>query len=310
MTVTPATRARCPGPGSNPESKTMKRQDFRFFHRLRVRWAEVDMQKIVFNGHYLMYLDTAMADFWRVLAVPYEEAMQALGGDLYVKKAGLEYHASARYDDQLDVALKCSRIGTSSIVFAGAIFRGDTLLVGGELVYVFADPASQKSRPVPQALRDIFADYESGELMTEVRLGNWDDLGKDAARVRTEVFVHEQGVPIAMEWDEADQTAVHAVAYNRLGQPVATGRLLTYQPGVSKIGRMAVSRVLRGSNLGRGILQALMGTAAARGDLEVLLHAQRSAEGFYSRLGFAARGGPFDEVGIPHIEMFSPIRRG
>jgi len=40
----------------------LKRQNFRFFHRLRVRWAEVDMQKIVFNAHYQKYFDTAMAD--------------------------------------------------------------------------------------------------------------------------------------------------------------------------------------------------------------------------------------------------------
>ena len=68
----------------------MKRADFRFFHRLRVRWVEVDMQKIVFNGHYLMYFDTAIADYWRSLALPYEESMHQLGGDLYVKKASLE----------------------------------------------------------------------------------------------------------------------------------------------------------------------------------------------------------------------------
>ena len=49
----------------------MNRQDFRFFHALRVRWVEVDMQKIVFNGHYLMYLDTAVSDYWRALALPY-----------------------------------------------------------------------------------------------------------------------------------------------------------------------------------------------------------------------------------------------
>ena len=47
-----------------------KRSDFRFFHRLRVRWAEVDMQKIVFNAHYLMYFDTAIADYWRAMAMP------------------------------------------------------------------------------------------------------------------------------------------------------------------------------------------------------------------------------------------------
>jgi YbgC/YbaW family acyl-CoA thioester hydrolase len=53
------------------ESTTLYRSDFRCFHRLRVRWAEVDMQKIVFNGHYLMYIDTAMSDYWRALALPY-----------------------------------------------------------------------------------------------------------------------------------------------------------------------------------------------------------------------------------------------
>src|SRR5262245_36963886 len=110
---------------SSIESTRMKRQDFRFFHRLRVRWAEVDMQKIVFNAHYLMYFDTAISDYWRAMALPYEEAMQALGGDLYVKKATVEYHASARMDDQVDVALKCARVGNSSIQFTGAIFRAD-----------------------------------------------------------------------------------------------------------------------------------------------------------------------------------------
>ena len=131
----------------------MTRNEFRFFHRLRVRWAEVDMQKIVFNAHYLMYFDTAVADYWRALALPYEEAMHQLDGDLYVKKATVEFHASARMDDQLDIGLKCARIGNSSMQFTGAIFRGDQLLITGELVYVFADPATQTSRPVPPGRR-------------------------------------------------------------------------------------------------------------------------------------------------------------
>ena len=48
---------------------SMQRSDFRNFHRLQVRWVEVDMQKIVFNAHYLMYFDTAMSDYWRRLAL-------------------------------------------------------------------------------------------------------------------------------------------------------------------------------------------------------------------------------------------------
>ncbi len=281
----------------------MKRQDFRFFHRLRVRWAEVDMQKIVFNAHYLMYFDTAVADYWRAIALPYEAAMQRLDGDLYVKKATVEFNASARMDDRLDIGLKCARIGNSSMTFGGAIFRGDELLVTCELVYVFADPDSQTSRPVPPPLRELLTGYEAGNDVVEVRTGRWDSLGSDAAAIRTEVFVQEQRIPKELEWDDADASALHAVAYNRLGQPVATGRLLQSEAGVARIGRMAVDRVLRGCGLGERVLLALMAAASERGDHDAVLHAQRSAESFYARLGYVARGAVFEEAGIEHIEM-------
>ena len=281
-----------------------QRSDFRFFHRLRVRWAEVDMQKIVFNAHYLMYFDTAIADYWRALALPYQASMDLLEGDLYVVKATVEFHASARVDDQLEVAMKCSHIGKSSMVFHGAIFRGDEHLISGEIVYVFADPSTQKSRPVPTALREILLGYEAGEPVATVKTGRWAELGVDAQPIRTAVFVEEQRIPKELEWDAADADALHAVAYNRLGQPVASGRLLAYQPGVAKIGRMAVNRVLRGGHLGQQVLLALLDAAAQRGEREVMLHAQRSAEGFYRRLGFEQRGEPFEEAGIAHVEMF------
>jgi predicted GNAT family N-acyltransferase len=100
---------------------------------------------------------------------------------------------------------------------------------------------------------------------------------------------------------------VHAVVYNRLNMPLATGRLLVagpaHGPGVAKIGRMATQRVLRGASLGRSVLDTLVRSAAARGDREVVLHAQRSAAAFYAKAGFTQRGEPFDEVGIPHVEM-------
>ena len=281
----------------------MTRQDFRFFYPLRVRWVEVDMQKIVFNAHYLMYFDTAISDYWRALALPYEESMQQLGGDLYVKKSTVEYHGSARFDEQLEVALKCSRIGTSSIVFSGAIFRSDELLITCELVYVFANPSTQTSKPVPDVFRHLLTAFEAHKTMVDIKIGDWNALGVDAAKVRTEVFVQEQRIPEALEWDEADSTALHAVAYNGLGQAVATGRLLKDAAGASKVGRMAVKRALRGSYLGRDILQALTVAAKARGAQAINLHAQRRAEGFYQRAGFTPCGEPFDEAGIAHIEM-------
>lgn len=286
----------------------MNRKDFRFFHPLRVRWVEVDMQKIVFNAHYLMYFDTAIADYWRALCLPYQEAMDLLGGDLYVKKASIEYHGSAHFDDRLDVALRCGHIGNSSMVFSGAIFRGDQLLISCELIYVFADPATQKAKPVPDAFRQVLQGFEAGLAGHTLKTGSWAELGPDAALVRTEVFVHEQKIPADMEWDAADQTALHAVAYNGLGQAIGTARLLVDTNRTAKIGRMAVKRSLRGSGIGDGLLRVLTDCAARRGHAELVLHAQRSAQGFYERAGFLARGEAFDEVDIPHIEMFKMLQ--
>ena len=266
------------------------------------------MQKIVFNAHYLMYFDTAIADYWRALALPYSQAMDLLGGDLYVKKATLEYHASAHFDDRLDVALRLTRVGSSSMVFLGAIFRADELLVTCELIYVFADPATQTAKPVPDALRQVLTGFEAGLASYTVETGTWADLGRDAAQVREEVFVHEQNIPLDMEWDSADQTALHAVAFNGLGQAVGTARLLANTETTAKVGRMAVKRALRGLGIGQDLLQVLLGSAKQRGQLEVVLHAQCSALGFYERAGFMQRGETFDEVDIPHIEMFMALQ--
>ncbi|TAF82506.1 MAG: YbgC/FadM family acyl-CoA thioesterase [Curvibacter sp.] len=282
---------------------TLTRNDFRFFHTLRVRWSEVDMQRIVFNAHYLTYLDTAMADYWRALAVPYEAAMVMLEGDLYVKKATVEYHASARYDEVLQVGLRCLRIGTSSITFQGAVFHGDVLLITAELIYVFADPASQKSRPVPEALRALLTGYEAGVPLIQTHTGSWESLGGRITPLRHRVFNLEQGIDANLMCDEEDHGAVHAVALNGLGQVVSSGRLLVHTTGTGKIGRMATEKALRGQGFARYVLHALMRASKDRGDAGILLHAQVSAVGFYLKEGFAPIGPEFEEAGIRHQSM-------
>lgn len=276
---------------------------FRFTHRLRVRWAEVDMQKIVFNAHYLMYLDTAISDYWRALAMPYAAAMEQLGGDLFVKKATLEYHGSARFDEHIDVALRCDRIGTSSITFAGLIARGGTPLVSAELIYVFADPMTQTSRPVPAPLRQMLNAFEAGEPMVQCHVGSWQQLEAQSAAVRKPVFVGEQGIAADLVWDLADLTALHVVATNGLKQVVGAARLSRHGPGTARIGRMAVIKALRGAGFGQQLMALMEQSAQARGNHTIMLHAQRSAEGFYARLGYQPRGEAFEEAGIAHIEM-------
>lgn len=148
----------------------MAREDFVCAHRLRVRWAEVDMQKIVFNGHYLTYIDTAIAEYWREIGLAYPHGyVDRYGNDVYLRKATVEYLGSARYDDQLAVLARVSRLGRSSMTFVFEIHREDpepapsptpSLLVTAELVYVNADPSAMKAAALPGDLRERVLKYE------------------------------------------------------------------------------------------------------------------------------------------------------
>ena len=134
--------------------------DFTFSHSLRVRWAEVDRQGIVFNGHYLMYFDVGITEYWRALGYPYPDGLLQHGTDLYVKKASIEYHASAQYDDVLNVMVRVARIGRSSLQFLLEIHRGAEHLISGEVLYVNADPTTRTSQSVPEFLRQAIGNLE------------------------------------------------------------------------------------------------------------------------------------------------------
>src|SRR3954468_9770566 len=107
----------------------MERPAFRFFHTLRVRWAEVDRQNIVFNGHYLTYFDVAITEYWRAIGAPYPAVTKRWGTDLFVVKATIEYHGPAQYDQMLDIGVRVARIGNSSMQFVLGIFAGDAHLI-------------------------------------------------------------------------------------------------------------------------------------------------------------------------------------
>ncbi len=138
----------------------MARSDFSFFHTLRVRWAEVDMQGIVFNGHYLTYFDVAFTEYWRATGLPTVLQQAAEGRELFARKAGIEYQAPARFDDELEIGVRCAGFGRSSVRFAIEIHRGEQHLVTGELVYVYADTAARKGVALPESWRSVLAAFE------------------------------------------------------------------------------------------------------------------------------------------------------
>ncbi len=144
----------------------MPRADFSCVARLRVRWSEVDMQKIVFNGNYLNYIDVAIAEYWRAIGLPYPHGyVDRYANDVYLRKATVDYLGSAHYDDMLDVLVRVSRLGRTSMTFAFEIWRAspdrsENPLVTAELVYVNADPKSMAPAPLPDAVRELIVKFE------------------------------------------------------------------------------------------------------------------------------------------------------
>lgn len=138
--------------------------DFRHRMPLRVRWAEVDRQGVVFNGHYLLYCDVCVTEYWRAVGMRYPDDFAPQGTDLYVRKATLDYRAAAFFDDELEVCGRIARIGGSSLLFAVEIFRRgqyEAPLLTGELVYVHVDAARRTPLRVDDSLRAMLRAFET-----------------------------------------------------------------------------------------------------------------------------------------------------
>ena len=134
----------------------------------------------------------------------------------------------------------------------------------------------------------------------------WDTAADELARVRHQVFVVEQNVPMEQEIDGLDPDSTHVVVRDPTGSAIATARLLAD----GHIGRVAVLAPWRGQGLGQAMVRSLIEYARERGDACVLLNAQASALGFYRRLGFKAQGEMFMDAGIPHQCMCLTFQRG
>lgn len=123
---------------------------------LRVRYQECDGQGIVFNAHYLAYVDMCSFEAEKALFGSHE-AFRAHGADVVVAEANLKFFSSARFDDELVVSSYVTHLGTTSLVFDYEIHRADTLLAAAVLRYVFVDPETMAKTPAPEAVRKAYA---------------------------------------------------------------------------------------------------------------------------------------------------------
>jgi acyl-CoA thioester hydrolase len=136
------------------------KSDFRFVYHHRVRWVECDPQWIVFNGHYLTFFDVAVTEYARDVGLPNVLTQQKTGMEFFARKSVVEYHAPAKYDDDLQIHVRVDYLGNSSLKFVLEIYCNDVMVTSGEMVYVCVDSKARASAPLPQSWRQAVLDYE------------------------------------------------------------------------------------------------------------------------------------------------------
>lgn len=135
---------------------------FNFSYPLRVRYSEIDGQKVVFNAHYLTYLDTTITEYFRpILGDNWLEAYSQTFNIVLVKST-LEFKSPARMDDQLLVKCKVTRLGNSSFTAKFVITRkeANTPLLEAENIFVNVDPKTEKPAPIPDLVREKIRQFE------------------------------------------------------------------------------------------------------------------------------------------------------
>ena len=141
----------------------MQREDFSFFHTLRVRYAEIDLQGVVFNAHYLTYFDTSITEYMRRTGYSYTAFFTDRGLDFHLIKATVEYLRPIAFDQVLDIGVRVAKIGTSSITFALGIFSQEApeCLSRGEIIWVCAETGAHKSHPLPPDFVALVRSHDS-----------------------------------------------------------------------------------------------------------------------------------------------------
>jgi len=129
-----------------------------YVHRIRVRYGEVDMQRVVFNAHYLAYCDDAVESWLQSLGLNVFD----IGWDFMLKKAVVEWSGTATVHDVLDIAVGVRRYGTTSfdVGFAGSVGEGaaERPVFDCTITYVGVRAGTRETMPVPESVKALLGE--------------------------------------------------------------------------------------------------------------------------------------------------------
>ena len=137
---------------------------FRYY--LRVRYAECDAQKVVFNSRYAEYVDVALNEFLRAVGFDTKRLL-ASGLDFQLVKQTIEWQAAAHFDDVLEIEIEAVRLGTTSFTCRATFRRAnaDPIVTTIETVYVLVEAETLKKTPLPAPFREALDSGARGKVV-------------------------------------------------------------------------------------------------------------------------------------------------
>ena len=133
-----------------------------FSYNFRIRYSEVDAQKIVYNSHYLTFLDVSIFEFFDAIGFNQEKYIKETNNEFHTVRAVVEYKAPATLGDTIEVLTRIKKIGNSSITFQQEIYlyESDKLLATGEIIWVNTNQEEMVPTTVPDYLKQLLKDYQ------------------------------------------------------------------------------------------------------------------------------------------------------
>ena len=146
----------------------MPKEEYNYHSEIRVRFGETDLQGVVFNANYLLYVDTAQMDYLRTIGVSYQDMLER-GYDIVIVDASVQFLAPAHFDEVLEVYARIYEIGNSSIKMDYEIYEAESerFVARAQTAYVIIGKEAQTSVRVPPYIRRAVREFESREDIEE-----------------------------------------------------------------------------------------------------------------------------------------------
>ena len=146
----------------------MPKDEYNYKSEIRVRFGETDLQGVVFNANYLLYVDTAQMDYLRTIGVSYQDMLER-GYDIVIVDASVQFLAPAHFDEVLEVYARIYEIGNSSIKMDYEIYEAESerFVAKAQTAYVIIGKEAQTSVRVPSYIRGAVRAFESREDIEE-----------------------------------------------------------------------------------------------------------------------------------------------